>query len=107
MNSIISSSLGQNQITNKDLIENLKRFTQQSVMTANNNSKSQFTLPTKATGEDQSMRNEAYGVPHLNQGKDTEKNEAKLKREAHSNLAQQKQLATQQLSGGIKSDGFK
>ena len=56
------------------------------------------------------MRNETFGAPHFNQGKDTEKNEAQLKREAQSNLAQQKQLASStqgQLSGGIKSDGFK
>lgn len=108
MNSIMN--LSPNQITNKDLFENLKRFTQQSTITANNNSKSHFTLPTKATGEDQSMRNETFGGPHFNQGKDTEKNEAQLKREAHSNLAQQKQLASSaqgQLSAGIKSDGFK
>ena len=52
MNSIMNACLSQNQITNKDLFENLKRFTQQSTITANNNSKSHFTLPTKATGED-------------------------------------------------------
>lgn len=54
-----------------------------------NNSKSQFTLPTKATGEDQSMSNQAVGRARINNGKDdTQKNEAQLLKEAHSNLAQ-------------------
>jgi hypothetical protein len=52
MNSIMNACLSQNQITNKDLFDNLKRFTQQSAITARDNSKSHVTLPTKATGED-------------------------------------------------------
>jgi hypothetical protein len=86
--------LGSNTISNKDLFESLKKFTQQSATGINvgNNSKSHFTLPTKATGEDQSMRNDAYSsAAQLNHGKDeNQKHEAQLQREALSNLAQQK-----------------
>lgn len=92
MNNIIEMCIKSNTITNKDLFESLKKYTQQSEVEINMgiNSKSQFTLPTKATGEDQSMSNQAIGRARINNGKDdTQKNEAQLLKEAHSNLAQQ------------------
>lgn len=54
MNNIMDLCLNNNTITNKDLFESLKKFTSSSATELNNgnNSKSQFTLPTKATGED-------------------------------------------------------
>ena len=79
MNNIMDLCLNNNTITNKDLFESLKKFTHQSATEVNigNNSKSHFTLPTKATGEDQSMMTEGYAATHMNQGTEQmEKNEA-------------------------------
>lgn len=78
MNSLMEICLGSNTISNKDLFESLKKFTHQTNNGINigNNSKSHFTLPTKATGEDQSMR-DAYSIAQLNNGKDeNQKHEA-------------------------------
>ena len=90
MNNIIEMCLKSNTITNKDLFESLKKYTQQSEveMTLVNQSKSQFTLPTKATLEDQSISNQAMGRPIVtNEKESSHKNEAQLLQEAHSNLA--------------------
>lgn len=79
MSNIIEMCLKSNTITNKDLFESLKKYTQQSEVEINMGiqSKSQFTLPTKATGEDQSISNQAMGRPRVtNEKESSHKNEA-------------------------------
>ena len=73
----MSACLAQNQITNKDLFERLRLFSQQQTPLPVRSTTNR-TAPTKATGEDQSLRDGPFGA---------EKHEAQLKRDAF-NLTQ-------------------